>query len=651
MKFEVESILRNAMKKTGGWYIPLMVLAVQFFAFISSALAAYFIQNNAQFSQVQFAASTRSLLILVVIGNGLMVGWAYLSNRTAQARLNDWTHGKSLSVGTTEETLAWRQVNSLPLRFMMVTFIVALFVQTFPLLAYLYFRLNITSDQAVYGILGGLAATLLGSSVAMHALDFSMRPVRKVLLPQGFDAQIKNVAAFPLANKLIGSTLTLIIISMLIIAPIGYHHTVIAITGGYSSINVLQEFQIQSIVGGLVSVLLGLVLAFFIFRSLTTPIERLIQAFQKVEQGDFTQHVSVATADEVGKLAIYFNRMTERLSVLQSSLETQVKERTAQLRATVQVSRAASAILDTNELIEQVVNLIAKEFGYYYVALFLSDSSGKWAELKSATGDAGRVLRENRHRLEIGGKSMVGTAISTREPKVAQNTGSGPIRFDNPLLPYTRSEIALPLIVGDHVLGVLDAQSTHESAFGPEDIETLQTMANQVAIAIENARLFQEAQQNLQDMRAIQQQYLLTSWKGITEEKSDLHYENGELEEGGVFQESTFPLTLRDQLIGQISLSSDEEWTADEKSMIEAIASQAALALENARLVEESQSTLVGERLTNEITAKIWSSSNVDAILQTAVRELGRALNATEATIELSIDPLRDSHNAKDRIK
>lgn len=635
MRFEVESILRDALKKLGGWYIPLMVLVVQFFAFISSAMAAYFIQNNAQFTEVQFAASTRSILTLIVIGNSIMVAWAYFSNRTVQTRLNDWAQGRSLSAGTKEETLAWRQVNSLPLRFVSVTFVVALFVQTFPLLAYLYFRFNITSEQIGYGILGGLAATLLGSAVAMYALDFSLRPVRKVLLPQGFEAQLKNVASFPLANKLIGSSMVLIIISILIIAPIGYHHTVMAISGEYSSTDILQGFQLHSIVGSLVSVLLGMVLALFIFRSLTTPIERMIEAFQKVEQGDFTQRVSMTTADEVGKLAIYFNRMTERLSILQGSLEAQVKERTAQLRATVQVSRAASAILDTNELIEQVVNLIAQEFGYYYVALFLSDSSEKWAELKSATGVAGRVLRENRHRLEIGGKSMVGTAISTREAKVAMDTGAGPIRFENPLLPYTRSEIALPLIAGDRVLGALDAQSTHESAFGPEDIETLQTMANQVAIAIENARLFQESQQNLQDMRAIQQQYLLTSWKSIVEEKSNLGYENGELEEDSAFQESDFPLILRDQVIGQISLASDEEWTAEEKSMIEAIASQAALALENARLVGESQLTAHRERMVSEITSKIWSSSTIDSILQTAAREMGRALDTDEVTIEL----------------
>lgn len=643
MKFEFESILRVVLKRLGGWYIPLAVLVVQGFALISIAVAAYFIQNNAMFPSALLADATRGTLILVLIGNILMIGWAYFGNNAAHSRLSDWAAGKNLTIGTTDEAQAWKQVNSLPLRFVLITFLVALFVQTVPLLAYLYAKWRITADQIGYGILGGLVATVLGSAIAIYTLDYFMRPARKILLPQGFEAQIKNVSGLPLANKLVGSMLTLIVISTLIMAPIGYHHASMAAGAENNASTILQSFQFQSIAASLAIILLGLLLAFFIFRSLTTPIDRMIQAFQKVEQGDFTQRVSVITADEVGELAIYFNRMVERLNILQSSLETQVKERTAQLRATVQVSRAASAILDTDELIEQAVNLIAKEFGYYYVALFLCDSSGKWAELKNATGDAGRVLRENKHRLEIGGRNMVGSAISAREAKVVLDTGAGAVRFDNPLLPYTRSEIALPLIAGDRVLGALDAQSTRESEFDPEDIETLQTMANQVAIALENARLYQEAQRNLQDMRAIQRQYLLTSWHDLAEEKGDLSYENGELEDDRPVQGINFPITLRDQVIGQINLTGEAEWTPEEKSMIEAIASQAALALENARLVEESQLAAHHERLVADITGKVWASTTIDGILQTAVKELGRALNASEAVVELKMDDNKET--------
>jgi GAF domain-containing protein/HAMP domain-containing protein len=384
--------------------------------------------------------------------------------------------------------------------------------------------------------------------------------------------------------------------------------------------------------------ILGLFLTSLIVRSLTAPIGEMIAAFQSIEKGDLSKRIGVTASDEIGQLGIYFNQMVARLSALQESLETQVKERTAQLRATVQVANAVSKILDADELIEQVVNLISSEFGYYYVALFLNDSSGKWAELRAATGDAGRVLRANNHRLEVGGRSMVGRAVRTREAVVAVDTTEGQIRFENPLLPYTRSEIALPLIVGDRVFGALDVQSTREADFDEQDIETLKTMANQVAVALENARLFQDAKQSLQDMRAIQRQYLLTSWKGFSEEKGVLSYEIGDTDPGESLSELQIPLSLRDQWIGEISLSAHKELTPEEKNMIQAIAAQAALALENARLVEESQSSARRDRLVAEVTGRIWASTTIDGILQTAVREMGRALETDEVTIELKMD-------------
>jgi GAF domain-containing protein len=158
-------------------------------------------------------------------------------------------------------------------------------------------------------------------------------------------------------------------------------------------------------------------------------------------------------------------------------------------------------------------------------------------------------------------------------------------------------------------------------------------MANQVAIALENSRLFREGQQNLVEMRATQRQYLQGAWSNLLEEKP-LEYELGDDESAD--RQINVPLALRDQIIGQISMASTEEWTPEQRNLIETIATQAALALENARLVEESQTIASQERITNEIIAKIWSSSTTDNILQTAVRELGRALEAAEVDIEVT---------------
>ncbi len=635
MKFDPRTFQQNALKRLGSWYLLAMALIVQQAAFISSALAAYFVQNNAQFTREQFVSIATVFLIVVAIGNLVILVWTYYATPDARARLSDWANGGKLLKDIPQETRAWKQVNTLPLRFVLATLIVAIFGETLTVVLYGLVTGILTLEQAIYVFMGGVTATLLASAVIFYSLDFLLLSVRDVLAPQQFEAQLRDLAIFPLANKLISSTLALLLLALLIIAPIGFKHVTMSTVEGVQAGNTLLSFQAQSIIASGVILLLGLMLALFIFRSLTIPIKSLVQALQKMEKGNFSQRISINTSDEVGELVVHFNHMSEQMKIMQETLETEVKERTAQLRATVQVSGAVTAILDVNELIERVVNLIAEAFGFYYVALFLVDSSGKWAELKSATGEAGRVLRENKHRLEVEGRNMVGATIRDREPKVSMDTAESQVRFDNPLLPYTRSEIALPLLVGDRVLGTLDAQSTRESAFGPEVIETLQALANQIAVALDNARLYQESQQNLQEMRAIQQQYLLTSWKSIAEDRSNLTYENGDLEMDESLQEIEVPLTLRDQLIGQINLAGDGDWTPEERSMIEAIASQAALALENARLVEDSQQLARRERLVAEVTSKIWASSTIDGILQTTVREMGRALNTDEVTIEL----------------
>jgi GAF domain-containing protein len=177
--------------------------------------------------------------------------------------------------------------------------------------------------------------------------------------------------------------------------------------------------------------------------------------------------------------------------------------------------------------------------------------------------------------------------------------------------------------------------STKENAFLQQDVDAYQNMANEVAIALENSHLFREAQQSLSEMRATQRQYLQGAWSSLTTEKN-LEYALGDSDVSG--NEIKVSLALRDQIIGQIQLTANEEWTPEQKNLIESIATQAALALENARLVEESQSIAVRERMANEIIAKVWASTTMDSILQTTVRELGRVLEAAEVDIEVSMD-------------
>ena len=164
-------------------------------------------------------------------------------------------------------------------------------------------------------------------------------------------------------------------------------------------------------------------------------------------------------------------------------------------------------------------------------------------------------------------------------------------------------------------------------------------MANQVALAFENARLFQESQRSLEELQAVQRQYVSSAWQPLAG-REDMHYSMGDDELAPGSTQIDVPLSLRDQIIGEINLSSEKDWTPEQRNLVEAIATQAALALENARLVQATQSTAQREHLLADITGKVWSSATLEGILRTAVSELGTALEADHATIELRMEDL-----------
>ena len=235
---------------------------------------------------------------------------------------------------------------------------------------------------------------------------------------------------------------------------------------------------------------LASVAALFIARSIAQPIKQLERTAQEVSAGNLQQRAVIVREDEIGLLARTFNSMTEQLQNLIGGLEERVQARTEQLRASAEVGRTVVSVLQVDQLMNEAVQLIAERFDFYYVGLFTLDKTGQYAELRAATGEAGRLLKEQQHKLEVGGQSMVGFATARRRPRIALDVGEDPVRFANPLLPQTRSEIALPLLVGDRVLGALDVQSTAESAFDDTSAVLLQSLADQIAIALNNALAF-----------------------------------------------------------------------------------------------------------------------------------------------------------------
>jgi HAMP domain-containing protein len=236
-------------------------------------------------------------------------------------------------------------------------------------------------------------------------------------------------------------------------------------------------------------ILSALGVVFFTGR-ITGPLQSLTEVAMRMAGGDLAGTVKVTRNDEIGLLAEAFNGMSAELRGLYQDLERKVEARTQQLETAAEVGRAATSILGTEELLRRAVDLIRDRFGYYHVSVFLLDEAGQFAVLRESTGEVGAKLKARGHRLGVGSSSLIGWVTENKKPRVALDVGGDEVYFQNELLPDTRSEAALPLRVGERVIGALDVQSRTLNAFNQADIEVLQVLADQLAVAIENGRLF-----------------------------------------------------------------------------------------------------------------------------------------------------------------
>ena len=268
------------------------------------------------------------------------------------------------------------------------------------------------------------------------------------------------------------------------------------------------------------------------------------------------------------------------------------------------------------------------------------------------------------HKLKIGQTGIVGYVAGTGLPRIALDTGADAIFFNNPDLPDTRSELALPLFrKGEVIIGVLDVQSKDQNAFNQEDVRTLSTLADQVSIAIENSRLFEDQERLLLETQAISNRDLREGWVRFTRSqniagiqrrsmKNNLMQEPLELpgateaiRSGNTYKRTendgsdtlTIPIKLREQIVGVLNVKSESNrsWSNDELDVVTAIVGRAALAIENARLLEESRLIAEREHVISEISAKIGTGTQIEDILKTAVQELGIHISGTQVSVEI----------------
>jgi GAF domain-containing protein len=315
-----------------------------------------------------------------------------------------------------------------------------------------------------------------------------------------------------------------------------------------------------------------------------------------------------------------------------------------------------TAAQDLNELLYKAVNLINDRFGMYNVGIFLIDEAGEMAHLKAASGELGAKLVEQGIKLEVGQQGIIGYVTQVGRARIATDVETDNLYLPTPILQETRSEVALPLRVGDRIIGALDIQSRQETKFDRDDVTVLQTLADQLASAIENMRLVVRLQATLKEMDDLSREQVRKTWLASESQPEAKAFEYDRLEvkpidglPAGWTAERTagsaapanrlvVPVKLHGQIIGTIGLESEDpshQWTEDEIAIVEATANQAAQTLENARLLAETQQRAAREQLTGEVTARMRASLDVESVLRTAVEEIYQAIKPDNLVIQL----------------
>lgn len=414
--------------------------------------------------------------------------------------------------------------------------------------------------------------------------------------------------------------------------------------------------------------LVSIIAALIIGNRLSRPLGELTHTAEEIANGNLEAKAEVRSEDEIGVLAMTFNAMTSRLRETLQDLEQRVNERTAELQranagnerrveqfeAIAQVSRAINSIRRTEELLPRIASVISEHFGYYHVGIFLNDENNLVTYLTAANSEGGQKMLARGHSLKIGEQGIVGYVTHTGEPRIASNVGADAAYFNNPDLPETKSEMSLPLRSNGQVIGALDVQSREENAFSLEDINVLTSLADQVSIAIENTRLYETTRKSLEDAEALYRQYLRQAWSRLPREQQLAGYRynqrgstpletpialtaeaKGKEKAGETGARLNVPIKLRGETIGYLIIrdTQDREWNQDQVDLAEAVAERVALSAENARLFDETSRRAERERMVTEITSKIRSTNDPDAMIQTALDELRNALGATQVQL------------------
>ncbi len=649
-------------------YIWRMMALAEIASLPAAAIGVYYVLATVMLTQEQTLSLVVLVMILITIANAS--GILYTLRATARMR-EALRYPGHLPAG--EEEAVWREATSFPWRFARFAFVNTSLIVVIPGIALSYMLVGIRPSSLPYFFIAGFVATTWITLYYYFIIEWLLWPVRQEIFSYSSSLRPQYLVGPRIQTRILVVYTALILSALLMVGTIAYRKSEQAVAPGANPVLVLQTMQGHILLVSLLSLFLGIGFSLLLARLIARPIQRLTLAMAEVEKGDLSRRGELISTDETGRLTLAFNQMVSQLQMLQTGLEEQVMQRTAdlarrtaQLEAAAIVAHRAAEIRDMDTLLNQTVRLISDRFGFYHTGIFLVDEAGEYAVLQAASSEGGQRMLARGHRLKVGQVGIVGYVAGTGEPRIALDVGADAVFFDNPDLPLTHSEMALPLKVGDRIIGVLDVQSEEPAAFSEEDVAVLQTMADQIALAIENGRTMEQMQRTMQELERVYGEYTREAWRAmrrvrrwtgrryrrlipepVEELPEEAHRALSEgrsvlqpiREEGDGRVVGTLlavPMKLRGQVVGVLNLRfATPQVSPEVVQMVGAIADRLALALENARLLEETRRHAERDRRIAEITARVRASMDPETVLRTAARELGAVLGVDRVIVRI----------------
>ncbi len=395
----------------------------------------------------------------------------------------------------------------------------------------------------------------------------------------------------------------------------------------------------------------------------------LIRAFGLLMLVATAGFVTYLSMNSVRQSLVRTQQISRDLRGTQRTLERRVAERTDELarraeqfKTIAELNHAIASISDIQQLLDTAVHLIAERLGYDHVGIFFVDPNGEWAVLRAASSEGGQIMLARGHRLRVGRQGIVGFVAETGLPRLAFNVGQDAVWFNNPDLPYTKSEVSLPLIArGQTVIGVLDIQTRVAAAFTAEDVTVLRILADGIAVAVANAFSMEETTTALARLERYQEQDALRAWRqALSRRQMQIGYT---FDSGFVYPAQAdaasdvataqamtdvttqitdagqylllAPIRIQNRNVGVLSFEKSDPWAEEQVELARFVVEQLDLALDNARLLEETRLRAMQERARSDIVGRVRAMTSTDAILRNAARELGLALQVERSRIQL----------------